>query len=178
MVKSQPVGLLYIFITVALTCCHRCPNRQICGTPEAVCPNHRQGSRVNRELKTVGRMVQQIQWIKTKHWFPVGSFSSQLMLFLWVAKKCRVFYRFFLKRILGVTFGGNVCGWTPNNFEGVRFWGGPKLAKITVSLINSSTWCGMEKRLWWMCFSSWVTWDVGLQSHTYTHRTDFLQPAS
>ena len=47
-----------------LTCCHRCPNRQICGTPEAVCPNHRQGSLVNSELKTVGRMVQHIQWIQ------------------------------------------------------------------------------------------------------------------
>ena len=47
-----------------------------------------------------------------KHWFLVGSYSSQLILFFVGGKVflSRFLSIFILKRNPGVTFGGNVCG--------------------------------------------------------------------
>ena len=134
-----------------LTCCHRCPKRQICGTPEAVCPNHRQGSLVNSELKTVGRMVQHIQWIQ---WSIGFRLAHTLLSWFCFCRRQSFFFVFLsvciLKQNPGVTFGGRVCGWTPDDFEGGDSWGGIRWQTLQCHPSTAVRGVVWKKRLWWM----------------------------
>lgn len=133
-----------------LTCCHRCPKRQICGTPEAVCPNHRQGSLVNGELKTVGRMVQHIQWIQ----WSIGFRLAHTLLSWFCFCRRQSFFWVFVGFYFETESWGNVWGQrlrlNTRRFRGRGFLGGHTLPKAQChpsTVVRGVVW---KKRLWWM----------------------------